>query len=479
MSDELQIKQAARDLINRWASRAGLQKQALAARAGFTTYDEFYRAYLDQGRALSTDASAALNVLAAVTLGLPAAARCTPDEAVNFLIYTRLPLDRYPEVLQRGLFPADAWRAALQQHLALELPTLTPQPDAVTLLAALDDLVRRNSTSASQASSAALLLDPTQAPPPPAPLPVPHRMPLAPARLFGGRDAELQRMVAMLREQAVGESLALTGIGGVGKTSLASELVHRYGQHFSGGVFWISCADPAAIPRELAACGASGLVNDPNWRDLSLNERVELVQHAWQAPVPRLLIFDNCEDEAILVRWRPSSGGCRVVLTSRRAQWPRSLGVQSMPLHELVPAEAVALLRRYRPDRTPDDPPLVAIANELAGLPLALHLAGSYLETYQDDRRLGDPANFLRELQARSPIEHRALQGEGVAPSLTRHEQHLGRTFALSIEQLDPQLPADALARAMLGTVGWVAPGEPFDGDLLAAATSSTASAAR
>ncbi|RRR65571.1 MAG: tetratricopeptide repeat protein [Candidatus Viridilinea halotolerans] len=479
--DEIATKQAVRELINTWALRAGLQKQALAARAGFGSYDEFYRAYLDVGRVLSSDPEAALRVVQALTLGLPAAARATPAEAVNFFIYTRLPLDRYPDVLQRELFAPEAWRAALQQHLAIELPavTITPQPDAVTLLAAIDDLVRRGAATPSAPATPPLLLDATRPPPPPTPLPVPHRMPLAPARLFGGRDQELQQAVRRLREQEVGGTLAITGIGGVGKTSLAAELAHRYGQFFAGGVFWIGCADPSACEREVAACGATGLVQDANWRELPLAERVALVQQAWQAPIPRLLLLDNCEDDETLLRWRPSSGGCRVVLTSRRARWPRSLGVSELALHELEPAAALALLQRYRPDLSPNDPRLAAIATELAGLPLALHLAGSYLETYQDDRRLGDPANFLHELQAQGPLEHTALQGEGIAPSLTRHEQHMGRTFALSIEQLDAQTPGDALARTMLGLVGWLAPGEPFDGELLAAASSSTAGAGR
>ncbi|PDW03003.1 tetratricopeptide repeat protein [Candidatus Viridilinea mediisalina] len=477
--DEIATKQAVRELINTWALRAGLQKQALAARAGFGSYDEFYRAYLDLGRALSNDPEAALRVVQALTLGLPAAARATPAEAVNFFIYTRLPLDRYPEVLQRELFAPEAWRAALQQHLALELPAAAPQPDALTLLAAIDDLVRRGASTAPAPTAAPLLLDPTRPPPSPTNLPVPHRMPLAPARLFGGRDQELQQVVRHLREQEVGEALAITGIGGVGKTSLAAELAHRYGQFFAGGVFWISCADPHACEREVAACGATGLVQASNWRELPLDERVALVLQAWQEPTPRLLILDNCEDDETLLRWRPSSGGCRVVLTSRRARWPRSLGVSELALHELEPVAARALLQRYRPDLPANDPRLAAIATELAGLPLALHLAGSYLETYQDDRHVGDPANFLRELQAQGPLEHSALQGAEAAPSLTRHEQHLGRTFALSIEQLDPQTPGDALARTMLGVVGWLAPGEPFDGELLAAASSSSAGAGR
>lgn len=472
--DSITAKQVVRDLMNTWTLRAGLQKQALAAQAGFLTYDDFYRAYLDVSRPIGDDPDAALNVVQALTAGLPLGARCTADEAVTFFIHTRLPLDRYPDVVQRGMFSPAEWRAALQQHLAIELPTVAPAPDPVTLLAAIDELVRRRTPPP---DDPAIQL-PVDAVLPPTALPLPYRMPLAPARLFGGRDLELQTLVQLVADQAIGAAAAITGIGGVGKTSLAAEFAHRYGTFFRGGVFWVSCAEPAAIELELAACGAAGLVPRDDWRDLALGERVELVLQAWQMPTPRLLIFDNCEDDETFLRWRPSSGGCRVLLTSRRTRWSRSLGISELRLGELAPDASLALLRRYRPDLTADVH-LAAIAAELGGLPLALHLAGSYLESYQDDRVLGDPARFLRDLQAHGPLDHAAMQGVDVAPSATRHMLHVERTFAMSIDQLDPRLPTDAPARALLGVMSWLAPGEPFDVELLAAAADIPVAVAR
>jgi len=52
------------------------------------------------------------------------------------------------------------------------------------------------------------------------------------------------------------------------------------------------------------------------------------VQKAWQEPLPRLLVFDNCEAEGLLARWRPPYGGCRLLLTSQRLQWDTALGVR-------------------------------------------------------------------------------------------------------------------------------------------------------
>ena len=56
----------------------------------------------------------------------------------------------------------------------------------------------------------------------------------------------------------------------------------------------------------------------PDFGDLSFEDQVREVMSAWQSALPRLLVFDNCEDEALLAQWRPPTGGCRVLVTSRR-----------------------------------------------------------------------------------------------------------------------------------------------------------------
>src|SRR5262249_33188054 len=155
------------------------------------------------------------------------------------------------------------------------------------------------------------------------------------------------------------------------------------GQFFAGGVFWLSCAEPDAMAAEVATCG-QGLPMPSGFTSLSLNEQVQLVQRAWQEPLPRLLVFDNCEAQGLLAQWHPPHGGCRMLLTSRRSQWDAGLGVQVLPLDVLARAESIALLRQYRPDVAEDDADLNAIAANLGDLPLALHLAGSFLARYRD-----------------------------------------------------------------------------------------------
>ncbi|MFL5658320.1 MAG: hypothetical protein ACJ8CB_29575 [Ktedonobacteraceae bacterium] len=63
---------------------------------------------------------------------------------------------------------------------------------------------------------------------------------------------------------------------------------------------------------------------------------MQLVLSAWQNALPRLLIFDNCEEERLLTRWRPPMGGCRILLTSRRAAWHPDLEVDE-PNISIIP----------------------------------------------------------------------------------------------------------------------------------------------
>ncbi len=288
-----------------------------------------------------------------------------------------------------------------------------------------------------------------------------------------GREEELKILARNLKgstETARSVTAGVSGVGGVGKTQLAGEFVYRYGQYFEGGVYWLSFADPVNVRAEIVACGSSGSPElGSDFPRLPFDEKIKRVTAAWQSALPRLLVFDNCEDVNLLKLWAPPSGACRVLITSRGKLEDPTLGVYFVELDVLARQESVALLRKYLSDIPAEDSVLNAIAEELGDLPLALDLAGRFLFYY---RNTDTPHDYLadlvelRESDARTLLNHESLKGtEGVSP--TRHEMSVARTFELDSRRLDATGQIDGPALKVLARAACLAPDESIPRHLL------------
>ncbi|WP_287157170.1 tetratricopeptide repeat protein, partial [Chloroflexus sp.] len=318
------------------------------------------------------------------------------------------------------------------------------------------------------------------------PFVIPH-VPLPDAD-FVGREEELQRLAAMLIGADAGDVAllpAITGIGGIGKTRLAIEFVHRYRHHFPDGIFWLTMERPDTIEAQIAACGGTRglqLFDDDqselssrqstdfdggtrNTERLSLHQRAELVRTIWEQPGCRLIIFDNLEDPALLHQWRPRGGGSRLLITTRRQTWATTSGVRTFSLNTLSDAASQALLLRPRAadrgctiDQLLADPAEAkaaqAIIQELGGLPLALTLAGGYLA------KSSVTLTRYRELLRSESIRHQSLNQE-LSEGLPQAERaSIVAAFALSYQRLGDD-PIDSLARTIWLAAAQLAP-EPI-----------------
>jgi tetratricopeptide (TPR) repeat protein len=158
-----------------------------------------------------------------------------------------------------------------------------------------------------------------------------------------------------------------------------------------------------------------------------------------------------------------------VLVTSRRSTFSAHLGARTFPLKVLPRAESLALLRAHvhgQPFGADEEEALDAICAELGDLPLAVHLAGSFLARY---RNVVTPAAYLAQLRDQTLLGHKSLQGYGAQNSPTGHDLHVGRTFALSWDRLDPTDPVDVIGRSLLQHAAFLAPGEPIPHVLLVA----------
>jgi len=290
--------------------------------------------------------------------------------------------------------------------------------------------------------------------------------------LFGGRAADLRRIAAAFKNA---RAVALAGPDGAGKTQLAVEFAHRYGSYFAGGVFWVSFGVTEEVSLQVAACGGpDALELRADFADLALDDQLHLVLRAWQGETPRLLVFDDCEDEAALQEWLPSGGAAHVLLTSRRQAWDAALRITTLPVGPLARAESAALLRRLAPG-VPESPATSQLAAELEDLPLAVRLAGGFLRRHHGS--VG-PDALLQQVRSRDVQEQTAALLEdndpaqarpapaGRLPIFGRRRPHqsspVARMFVLADRSLQRAGQMGQPALAVLSRAACFAAGEPI-----------------
>lgn len=307
-----------------------------------------------------------------------------------------------------------------------------------------------------------MLAMPTQTLPRRRPLPPIARMPIQPNPLFTGRDTELLALAQQFHQAKTTDllavvAIAITGLAGLGKTQLASEFVHRYGQYFAGGVLWLRCDTAATMQHEVLACGAT-MQFEPQYVQYPPERQVQLVREAWNAPLPRLVVFDSVADPQLALDWLPSVGGACVLITSNVAQWSPATAIHTVPLNLLTRVQSVALLHKYRPTLPTHDPHLHQIAQQLGDLPLALHLAGHFLAQYRDTA-IGGMAAYAAALEQHGLF----FDAAHTAPTTpTDHEPSVVATFELSYQYLQETDTADERATRLLWCAAACAPGEPI-----------------
>ncbi|OLT14814.1 hypothetical protein BJF78_17390 [Pseudonocardia sp. CNS-139] len=254
--------------------------------------------------------------------------------------------------------------------------------------------------------------------PPPAPAPARPAGVVPPAQLpgdlrgFAGRGPELARLTSML--STVGERahggpvVVLTGMPGVGKTTLAVHWAHRIAPRHPDGVLYVDLhgSDPDTPAAPVATALATVLQTFGTAPDALPDSPAALLAAYRNVLAGRrvLLVLDDAADADQVRPLLPGTAGSLVVVTSRN-RLPGLVtvdGAAALHLDPLDPAAARAVLvARLGRDAVAADPAAVdEIVERCAGLPLALAaLAG---------RALTDPPFGLAATTARTR-EHTGL----------------------------------------------------------------------
>jgi DNA-binding SARP family transcriptional activator len=224
----------------------------------------------------------------------------------------------------------------------------------------------------------------------------------------------------------------LTGLGGVGKTSLARAYAQRYQSHY-GLVWWVRAEDPEAVPGEFRALLD---IVAPQYAEHT-HDPVQAV-HAVLANRTGswLLVIDNIAEPEALHGLLPATGHGDILVTSRAGTWPdRQIMLSVQPL---APPHATRLVTALSGDTDQDS--AASLGHELGGLPLALAQAACYVA-----HSALDLAGYLALYRNRRAELHQ----QGHAPD---YPDTVATTWQLAFDQLT------APAQALLNVLAWYAP---------------------
>jgi hypothetical protein len=261
---------------------------------------------------------------------------------------------------------------------------------------------------------------------------------------FTGRGPDLDKLAAALAAGTAVTVHSVHGLGGVGKTRLATEYAHAHATKYDV-VWWVAAEEPASIPDQFAALAARlGLepAADPETLQALVHEALRGVR-GW------LLIFDNADRVADIRSWLPTGVPGHVIVTTRRGGFAAMGPVLDLDVIEVL--DAVQMLRARVPDldqRTGEQ-----IAEELGRLPLALEQAAAWL-----DRSQMPADEYLELLRTRGGELYR--RGEVGDRSDT-----IATLWEISVGRITAENPA---AVQLLGVCAYLAP-EPVPLDLFTA----------
>jgi len=219
---------------------------------------------------------------------------------------------------------------------------------------------------------------------------------------FVGRVEELADLHA-LADLDGHRALTIVGPGGAGKTRLARRLVRERAAGFRDGAVWVpldTVHDEAGVLRAVATAAAVQADPTPAGLTAALAEHdlllaLDNVEHLDCAPAVASALLDGCPGLRLVLTSRaPIDVPGEVVYRLRALRLPQRDDAEDAESFDAV-ALFVRSARRARPDFHPageEHRAMVALIRELAGSPLALELAASWMG-------LLEPSELLREVR--------------------------------------------------------------------------------
>ncbi len=259
---------------------------------------------------------------------------------------------------------------------------------------------------------------------------------------FTGRVSELEMMHDNLNSQQPPHVQVIVGMGGIGKTELATEYIHHYIDKYEI-IWWIRAEHHDRVRDALVKLAQRlGLreATSESGRDRAITAVLETLQS--DARSSWLLVYDNVANLLELQKYLPTSRpGGHIIITSRQLNWPSYIVADGIELSPFTEHEAISFLRRKVPGLAARDgrkqltdeedarraSEARRLATELGHLPIAIDHAAAFLaETGQSvDEYLTRFAENAHQLLSEQP-------GDPNLPT------HISGTWTMSTRLLTP-----------------------------------------
>lgn len=267
---------------------------------------------------------------------------------------------------------------------------------------------------------------------------VPYRRNL----FFTGREDILASLYTELNRgkfAALTQAQAISGLGGIGKTQVATEYAYRYRELYQA-TLWVNAFSRDTLTTNFGMLAS--LLKLPEQHEQDQNIVVQAVKRWLETHEGWLLILDNVEDLEMLADFLPMQGAGSLLLTTRL----QALGsiAQGIPVEKMGLGEGITfLLRRTKvigadasvsqaSQESRDQ--AAEIVTALDGLPLALDQAGAYIE----ETRCGFSAYLNLYRTRRKDL----LRRRGRVS--IDHPESVAATWSLSFQQIEQENSAAA-----------------------------------